>query len=92
MFNCIQAKWSEKKPLNLKSFSTYTVKTPGTLKTSVKFNDWQMTQSKITEVADEFRPILGRDLFDQISIVILQKPCPQVEFNNIDPPCTMKSQ
>ena len=41
MFNCIQANWSEKKPLELKSFSNNIVETLGTLKTPVSCNDWK---------------------------------------------------
>ena len=35
MFNCMQAQWSEKKPLELKSFSNDIVETLGTLRTPV---------------------------------------------------------
>ena len=38
MFNCPQAKWSEKKPPEIKSFPNENVETIGTLKT-VKNND-----------------------------------------------------
>ena len=40
MFNCMQAQGSEKKPLELKSFSKAIVETLGTLKTPVRSNDW----------------------------------------------------
>ena len=90
MFNCAQSQWSEKKPLELKSFSNDIVQPVGTLKTPVNCNDWSIQKAKITAVADGFRPILGRDLFDQLGITISQKPCPQTEVNNIDPPCAIK--
>ena len=61
----MQAQGSEKKPLELKSFSNNIVETLGTLKTPVSCNFWKTTKAKITVVADGFRPILGRDLFDQ---------------------------
>ena len=73
MFNCMQAQWSEKKPLELKSFSYDIVETLGTLKTAVSCNDWKIQKAKITVVADGFRPILGLDLFDQLGITISQK-------------------
>ena len=41
-------------------------------------------------VADGFRPILGRDLFDPWSITISQKPCSNIEINNIETPCAIK--
>ena len=90
MFNCAQSQWSEKRPLELKSFSNDIVQPLGTLKTPVKCNDWSIQKAKITVVSDGFRPILGRDLFDQLGITISQKPCPQSEVNNTDPPCAIK--
>ena len=90
MFNCVQSQWSEKKPLELKSFSNDIVQPLGTLKTPVKSNDWNIQKAKVTVVADGFRPILGRDLFDQLGITISQKPCPKTEINNIDQPCALK--
>ena len=90
MYNCPQSQWSEKKPLGLKSFSNDIVKTLGTLKTPVQCNDWKIQKTKITVVADGFLPILGRDLFDQLGIIISQKPCPNVEVNSIDQTCAIK--
>ena len=90
MLNSAQSQWSEKKLLELKSFSNDIVQPLGTLKTPVKCNDWSIQKAKITVVADGFRPILGRDLFDQLGITISQKPYPQTEVNNIDQPCAIK--
>ena len=90
MYNCAESQWSEKKPLELKSFSNDIVKTFGTLKTPVRCNDWKIQKAKITVVADGFRPILGRDLFDKLGITVSQKPCPNTEVNNIEPPCAIK--
>ena len=90
MLNCAQSQWSEKKPLELKSFSNDIVETLRTLKTPVRCNDWKIHKAKITVVADGFRPILGRDLFDQLGITISQKPCPNTEINNIESPCAIK--
>ena len=39
MFNYMRAHWSEKKPLELKSFSNDIVETIGTLKTPLRCND-----------------------------------------------------
>ena len=39
MFNCMQGQWSEKKSIELKSFSNDIVKTLGTLKTPVRCRD-----------------------------------------------------
>ena len=47
-------------------------------------------KQKSTVVADSFRPILGRELFDQLGIIISQKPCPNVEVNNKDQICAIK--
>ena len=66
------------------------IKTLGTLKTPVRCNDWKIQKAKIMVVADGFRPILGRNLFDQIGKIISQKPCPNVEVNNIDQTCAIK--
>ena len=41
-------------------------------------------------VADGFRPILGRDLSDQLGIAISQKPCPENEVKTIETPCAIK--
>ena len=90
MYNCAQSQWSEKKPLELKSFSNDIVKTLGTFETPVWCNDWKIQKAKITVVADGFRPILGRNLFDQLGITISQKPCPNTEVNNMEPPCAIK--
>ena len=90
MLNCAQSQWSEKKPLELKSFSNNIVETLGTLKTPVRCIDWKIYKAKITVVADGFRPILGRDLFDQLGITISQKPCPNTEINNIETLCAIK--
>ena len=90
MYNCPQSQWSEKKPLELKSFSNDIVKTLGALKTPVRCNDWKIQEAKFTVVAYVFRQILGRDLFDQLGIIISQKPCPNVEVNNIDQTCAIK--
>ena len=89
MFNCAQSQWPEKKSLELNSFSNDIVETLGTLKTPTCCNDWKIQKAKITVVADRFRPTLGRDLFDQLGITILQKPCPNIEINNIETPCAM---
>ena len=62
----------------------------GTLKTPVRCNDWKIQKAKITVVADGFRPILGRDLFDHLGITISQKPCPNVEVNTVETPCVIK--
>ena len=90
MFNCAQSQWSGKKPLELKSFSNNIVETLGTLKTPDRCNDWKIQKAKITVVADGFRPILGRHLFDQLGITISQKPCPNIEINNTETPCALK--
>ena len=78
------------KPLELKSFFNDIVKTLGTSKTPVRCNGWKNQKAKIAVIANVFRPILGRDLFDQLSITITQKPCPNTEVNNIKPPCAIK--
>ena len=91
MFNCAKSQWSEKKPLELKSFSNDIVETLGTLKTPVRCNDWKtVKKAKITVIGDGFRPILGRDFFDQLGITFSQKPCPNIEINNIETPCPIK--
>ena len=41
-------------------------------------------------LADGFRPILGRDFFDQLVITISQKPCPNRELNTVETPCAIK--
>ena len=64
------------KPLDLKCFSNDIVETLGTLKT-LSIIDWKNQKVKKTVVADGFRPILGRDLFDQLGITISQNPCPK---------------
>ena len=66
MYYCSQSQWSEKKPLEFKSFSNDIVETLGTLKMPVRCHDWKIQKAKITVVADSFRPILGRDLLDQL--------------------------
>ena len=88
--NCAQSQWSEKKPLELKSFSNNIVETLRTLRTPVRRNNWKFQKTKITVVADGFRPILGRDLSDQLGVTISQKPCPNIEINNIETPCAIK--
>ena len=90
VLNCAQSQWSEKKPLELKSFSNDIVETLGTLKAPVRFNDWKIQKAKIAVVANDFRPILGRGLFDQHGITISEKPCPNIEINNIETPCVIK--
>ena len=90
MFNCAQSQWSEKKALELKSFSSNIVETLGTLKTPVRCYDWKIQKAKITVVADGFRPFLGRDFFDQLGITISQEPCPNIEINNIETHCAIK--
>ena len=87
---CAQSQWSENKPLELKSFSNDIFETLGTLKTPVRCNDWKIHKAKITVVADGFRPILGRDLFDQLGTTFSQKPCPNTEIINIETPCAIK--
>ena len=79
MFNCIEAQWSEKKQVELKSFSNDIVETLATLKTPVRCNDWKFPKTKVTVDAGGFRPILGRYLFDQLGISISRKPCPKNE-------------
>ena len=54
MYNCAQSIWSEKKPLELKSFSNDIVENLGTLQTPVRCNDWKIQKAKITIVADGF--------------------------------------
>ena len=70
MYNCAQSQWSEKKLLELKSFSIDMAETLCFLKTPVRCNDWKFQKTKITVVADGFRPILGRELFDKLGITI----------------------
>ena len=90
MFNCIQAQWSEKKHLELKSFSNDIVETLGTLQNPVKCNDWKIHKTKITVFADGFQTILGRDLFDQLGITVSQKLYSKTEVNAIETPCGLK--
>ena len=54
MYNCAQSQWSEKKPLELKSFSNDIVENLGTLKLTIWCNDWKIQKAKITVVADVF--------------------------------------
>ena len=79
-----------KKPLELKSFPNDIFETLGTLKTPVRCNDWKTHKTKFTVVADGFRPILGRDLFDLLGITISKKPCPNTEINNTETRCAIK--
>ena len=53
-------------------------------------NDRKIQKAKITVVADGFRPILGRDLFDQLGITVSQKLFLNTEVNNIGQPCAIK--
>ena len=46
MLNCAHSQWSEKRPLQLKSFSNDIVQPLGTLKTPVKCNDWSIQKQK----------------------------------------------
>ena len=91
MFNCTQAQWSEKKPLDFKSFSNNIIETLGTIKTPVCCNNWKFQKAKITVVADGSRPILGRDLFEHLGITISQKSCPNIEINNVENFCAIKN-
>ena len=72
MFDCFQARWSEKTPLKLKSLSSGIVEKLGTLKTPVKGNNWETPKAKTTVVADGCQPIVEQDLFDQLGITISQ--------------------
>ena len=90
MFNCMQPKWSEKKPVELNSFSNNIVKTLRIWKRPVSYNNWKIPKGKTRVVADGFRTILGRDLFDQLGITISQKPGPKHEVKTIEPPCAIK--
>ena len=58
MHSCIQAKLSEEKPLELKSFSINSVKILGTLKTAIKFKEWQFPKTELTAFTEQFRHIL----------------------------------
>ena len=91
MFKCAQSQSSEKKPLELKPFSNDIVETLGTLKTPVRCNDYEIQKAKITVAADGIRPILGRELFDQLGITLSQKPCPKIEINNIETSYALKN-
>ena len=71
-------------------FSDDTAGTLGTLKTPIRINEWQTLRAKVTLVADGFRPIFGRKSFDLLGTTIMQKPCPKIEINNLDPPCNIK--
>ena len=86
----MQAQWSEKKPLEPKSFSNDIVETLGTLKTSVSCNGAKIQTAKNTLVADNFRLIPGRDLFDHLGITISQKSCSKTEVNTVKAPCVIK--
>ena len=86
----MQAQWSDKKQLVLRSFSNNIIETLGTLKTPVRCNDWKIQKPKITVVADGFGPIIGRDLFDQLGRNVSQKPCPNLEVNTVETPCVIK--
>ena len=91
MFKYAQSQLSEKKPLELKSFSNDIVETLGTLKTPVRCNDYKIQKAKITVAADGFRPILGGELFDQLGIKLSQKRCPNIEINNIETSYALKN-
>ena len=58
MFNCMQAQWSEKKPLELKYFSNNIVTTLGSLKTPVRCTDWKVQKAKSRELRTVFDPSL----------------------------------
>ena len=80
----------EKTHRNSVFFSNDIVDTLGTLKTPIKFNDWQIPGAEIPIVADRFKPILGRELFIQLGITIVQKPCPNIDRNSIIHQCAIK--
>ena len=86
----MQAQWSEKKPLELKSFSNCIVEALGILKIPVRCSDWRIQKAKSTVVADSFRLILGRDLFNQLGIYISQKLGPNIEVNTVETLCAKK--
>ena len=65
MFYGIKAQWSEKKPLELKSFSKDIVETLGT--------HWKIPKAKKTVVADVFWSVLRRDLFHHLGTTITRK-------------------
>ena len=85
----MQAQWSKKKQLELKSFSNDIVETLRTLKHQFVVRIGKF-KKQITVVADGFRSILGRDFFDQLVITISQKPCPNIELNTVETPCAIK--
>ena len=45
---------------------------------------------KQKQVADGFRPILGRDLFDQLGITVSQKHYTTTTLKTVETPCAKK--
>ena len=73
-----------------KPFSNDIVEKIGKLKTTVESNDWKIPKAKITAVADGFRPILGRDWFDQLGKRISQKNSPKTAVKAVEAPCVLE--
>ena len=72
-----------------KTFSNDLIKTIGVMKTSIKGIDWIATAVNLTVVEDGHRPIIGRDLFPQLGLLLTQtKQVANVNQNQ----CLIKKQ
>ena len=56
----------------LKTFSNDLIQSIGVIKTSVKCNDLIATDVNVTVVEDSHRPIIGRDVFSQLGLSLIQ--------------------
>ena len=73
---------------DLKTF-LMTIKIIGVIKTSIKCNDWVVTDVNVTVVEDGHRPIIGRDLFPKLGFSLTQsKQVANVDQNK----CLIKNQ
>ena len=79
------AKWTDtKEKRNLKTYSNEPIKVLGHLKTTITYNQWKDRAAMLTVVEDGHRNIIGRDLFTNLGLAVVQQPENGKCVNNIN--------
>ena len=83
----------EKASPQLRTFSNEPIHIEGKIQSPITSNGWTFVSATFTVVADGLKSLIGRDLFDQLGLVVTQSSSPKGKLvNNISSSSEFKEQ
>ena len=93
--NSFLARWLRTAPAHeLKTFDNEPMPVIGMMQAPIESNGWRIEEAEFVVVKDGLRPLIGRDLFDELGISITQTLCSNEgsTVNTITTQCSFKSR